>query len=268
MPPKEKNIWDPSSPAAHTRSKEQAGGHVRTGGNGEPETPTTRSKRKLKQEKRKAAKRAKLLETVQQTDPVETVEQENPGKSKLFVRVVRRRREKRQTGQKRKRPHTHHVTTRVLNEKRTCQMTTHLTNLLMATGMMIQRRGGKVPRTPDAIHDSPDDDESSGDDEDSRHSNFLKRPQQNRKESSCHTQEGAADPPSEDGGTSPKAAKPTSSATKNNRPRDLQLNAELEVPTVEKNVAQRITIFVKNNLFRRIKFVTSQASFTKAFQKV
>ena len=96
----------------------------------------------------------------------------------------------------------------------------------------------------------------------------MKRPQQNRKESSCHAQEGAADPPSEDDGTSPKAAKPTSSATKNNRPRDLQLNAELEVPTVEKNVAQRITIFVKNNLFRRIKFVTSQASFTKAFQKV
>ena len=83
MPPKEKNIWDPSSPAAHTRSKEQAGGHVRTGRNGEPETPTTRSKRKLKEEKRKAAKRAKLLETVQQTDPVETVEQEKPGKKRV-----------------------------------------------------------------------------------------------------------------------------------------------------------------------------------------
>jgi hypothetical protein len=33
-------------------------------------------------------------------------------------------------------------------------------------------------------------------------------------------------------------------------------------------VAQRISIFVKNDLFRRIKFVNSQQSFAKAFQKV
>ncbi|KAI2499542.1 hypothetical protein MHU86_14959 [Fragilaria crotonensis] len=129
--------------------------------------------------------------------------------------------------------------------------------------------GKKVPRTPDAIHDSPDDNESSGDDEDSRRrSNSLKRQQQNRKESSRRAQEGAADPPSEDEDGTSKASKPPSRATNDYRPRELQFNAELEVPTVEKNVAQRITIFVKNNLFRRIKFVTSQASFTKAFQKV
>ena len=46
------------------------------------------------------------------------------------------------------------------------------------------------------------------------------------------------------------------------------MNAELEIPSVEKNVRQRITVFVKNNLFRKIKFITSQAAFTRAFQKV
>jgi hypothetical protein len=55
---------------------------------------------------------------------------------------------------------------------------------------------------------------------------------------------------------------------RNNDGRDERLNAELEIPTVEKNVRQRITIFVKNNLFRKIKFITSQAAFTRAFRKV
>jgi hypothetical protein len=52
---------------------------------------------------------------------------------------------------------------------------------------------------------------------------------------------------------------------KKNDRRDKRLNAELEVPIVEKNVRQRITTFVKNNLFREIKFITSQAAFTRAF---
>ncbi len=42
----------------------------------------------------------------------------------------------------------------------------------------------------------------------------------------------------------------------------------LEAPTVQKNVAQRIVLFVKNTLFRQIKFVTSTKSFNEAFQKV
>jgi len=42
----------------------------------------------------------------------------------------------------------------------------------------------------------------------------------------------------------------------------------LEVPTAQKNVVRRIVLFVKNTLFRQIKFVTSTKSFNEAFQKV
>jgi hypothetical protein len=42
----------------------------------------------------------------------------------------------------------------------------------------------------------------------------------------------------------------------------------MEVPTAQKNVARRIVMFVKNTLFRQIKFVTSTKAFNKAFQKV
>ena len=89
MPPKEKNIRDPSSPAVHTRSKqkEQEGGHVRRDENGEPETPTTRTRRKLKEGKRKAAKHAKLLkllETAREKEPAETLEEES-GKKRRVV---------------------------------------------------------------------------------------------------------------------------------------------------------------------------------------
>ena len=46
------------------------------------------------------------------------------------------------------------------------------------------------------------------------------------------------------------------------------LNAVFETPQVDKGVRQRIMIFVKNNLFRKIKFITSQAAFARAFKKV
>ena len=42
----------------------------------------------------------------------------------------------------------------------------------------------------------------------------------------------------------------------------------MEVPTAQKNVARRIVLFVKNTLFRQIKFVTSTKAFNEAFQKV
>ena len=42
----------------------------------------------------------------------------------------------------------------------------------------------------------------------------------------------------------------------------------LEAPTAQKNVVRRIVLFVKNTLFRQIKFVTSTKSFNEAFQKV
>jgi hypothetical protein len=42
----------------------------------------------------------------------------------------------------------------------------------------------------------------------------------------------------------------------------------MEVPTAQKNVARRIVLFVKNTLFRQIKFVTSAKAFNEAFQKV
>ncbi|KAI2491065.1 hypothetical protein MHU86_23509 [Fragilaria crotonensis] len=264
MPPVVTNILE-SSPATRTRSKQGQGGRVRLDRNGEPETPTARTKRKLKEEKRKAAKRAKLLETVQQTEPVETVELEKPGKKRVVGSGGKAKRKKTNRAKAKRAPPPPRN-----NPGSERKDSDHDDSSYKSTDGDRDddtEAGGKVPRTPDAMHDSPDDDESSGDDEDSRRrSNSLKRQQQNRKESSRRAQEGAADPPSEDDGTS-KASKPPRRATNDYRPRELQFNAELEVPTVEKNVAQRITIFVKNNLFRRIKFVTSQASFTKAFQK-
>ena len=266
MPPVVTNILE-SSPATRTRSKQGQGGRVRLDRNGEPETPTARTKRKLKEEKRKAAKRAKLLETVQQTDPVETVELEKPGKKRVVGSGGKAKRKKTNRAKAKRAPPPPRYNQG--SERKDSDDDSSYKSTDGDRDDDTEAGGKKVPRTPDAIHDSPDDNESSGDDEDSRRrSNSLKRQQQNRKESSRRAQEGAADPPSEDEDGTSKASKPPSRATNDYRPRELQFNAELEVPTVEKNVAQRITIFVKNNLFRRIKFVTSQASFTKAFQKV
>ncbi|KAI2489636.1 hypothetical protein MHU86_24949 [Fragilaria crotonensis] len=256
MPPVVTNILE-SSPATRTRSKQGQGGRVRLDRNGEPETPTARTKRKLKEEKRKAAKRAKLLETVQQTDPVETVELEKPGKKRVVGSGGKAKRKKTNRAKAKRAPPP--PRNNPGSERKDSDDDSSYKSTDGDRDDDTEAGGKKVPRTPDAIHDSPDDNESSGDDEDS---------QQNRKESSRRAQEGAADPPSEDEDGTSKASKPPSRATNDYRPRELQFNAELEVPTVEKNVAQRITIFVKNNLFRRIKFVTSQASFTKAFQKV
>ncbi|KAI2490555.1 hypothetical protein MHU86_24033 [Fragilaria crotonensis] len=104
MPPVVTNILE-SSPATRTRAKQGQGGRVRSDRNGEPETPTARTK-KLKEEKRKAAKRAKLLETGQQTDPVETVELEKPGKSVLLVRRQGKEEENKQGKSKGLRPTT------------------------------------------------------------------------------------------------------------------------------------------------------------------
>jgi len=87
-----------------------------------------------------------------------------------------------------------------------------------------------------------------------------------RKESNRRAQDGAADPSSDDNNIIQTMSTPPWAS--NNDGRDERLNAELEIPTVEKNVRQRITIFVKNNLFRKIKFITSQAAFTRAFRKV
>jgi hypothetical protein len=42
----------------------------------------------------------------------------------------------------------------------------------------------------------------------------------------------------------------------------------LEAPMAQKNVVRRIVLFVKNSLFRQIKFMTSTKSFHEAFQKV
>ena len=50
--------------------------------------------------------------------------------------------------------------------------------------------------------------------------------------------------------------------------REIVSRMPLEAPTAQKNVVRRIVLFVKNTLFRQIKFVTSTISFNKAFQKV
>jgi hypothetical protein len=78
----------------------------------------------------------------------------------------------------------------------------------------------------------------------------LKFPKQSRKESSRRAQEGAADPPSDDDGPSIVPEPPRE--TKNDE-RDVRLNAEMDVPTMEKKVARGITIlFVKNNLYSNL----------------
>ena len=87
-----------------------------------------------------------------------------------------------------------------------------------------------------------------------------------RKGSNRRAQDGAADPLSDDNNR--LRAVLTTPWARNDDRRDEHLNAELEIPTVEKNVRQQITIFVKNNIFRKIKFITSQAAFTRAFRKV
>jgi hypothetical protein len=84
-----------------------------------------------------------------------------------------------------------------------------------------------------------------------------------RKESSRRTQDGAMDPSSDDKSVLRTVSMPP--WARNNDRREERLNVELEIPKVEKNMRQRITIFVKNNLFRKIKFITSQAAFTWAF---
>lgn len=264
MPPRGKDLRDPASPASCTRSKhKEQGEYVRGDENGEPETPTTRAKRKLKEEKRKAAKRAKQLETAREKEPVETLEEESRKKRRVVGSGKN----------KAKRKKTNTAKAKKVKPPPRKDLDSEGKNVSDDDSPFEptegdgddddeDEEGREVPLTPDAIHDSPDNDDSSGDD-DSLNSFLKRRQKQNRKESSRRAQEGAADPLSVDDGTF-KAPKPTR-PTKND---ERDVHAELEVPTVEKNVAQRITIFVKNNLFRRIKFVTSQASFTKAFQKV
>ncbi|KAI2502307.1 hypothetical protein MHU86_12111 [Fragilaria crotonensis] len=230
MPPVVTNILE-SSPATRTRSKQGQGGRVRLDRNGEPETPTARTKRKLKEEKRKAAKRAKLLETVQQTDPVETVELEKPGKKRVVGSGGKAKRKKTNRAKAKRAPpppRNNPGSERKDSDDDSSYKSTD------GDRDDDTEAGKKVPRTPMLFmtHQMTTNHRAMTR---IRRSNSLKRQQQNRKS---------------------RAAVPR------------KFNAELEVPTVEKNVAQRITIFVKNNLFRRIKFVTSQASFTKAFQKV
>ncbi len=87
-----------------------------------------------------------------------------------------------------------------------------------------------------------------------------------RKKLNRRAQDGAADPSS--GNNNIIRTLSTSPWARNNDRRNERLNAELENPTVEKNLRQRISIFVKNNLFRKIKYITSQAAFTRVFQKV
>ena len=78
-------------------------------------------------------------------------------------------------------------------------------------------------------------------------------------------QEGAANPlrtsDSEEHGTPPPP--PARADT-----RAIVSSMPLEAPTAQKNVVRRIVLFVKNTLFRQIKFVTSTKSFYEAFQKV
>ena len=86
-----------------------------------------------------------------------------------------------------------------------------------------------------------------------------------RMERNRRAQDGAADPSSNNDNIIRTVSTPP--WARNNGRRNKRLNAESEIPTAEKNVRQRITIFVKNTLFRKIKFIASQAAFTRAFER-
>jgi hypothetical protein len=78
-------------------------------------------------------------------------------------------------------------------------------------------------------------------------------------------QEGTANPlrtrDSEEHGTPPSP--PTRADS-----RAIVSSMPLEAPMVQRNVVRRIVLFVKNTLFRQIKFVISTKSFNEAFQKL
>ena len=275
MPPRDKSVRDPSSPATRTRSKGN-GGRLRRGGNGEPETPRTRAKRKRHEAKRKEAKRVKPFVEVPDPDPEEEV-------AKTPKKVVGKGKKKRKltTPTKCVRPKIANV---LLSESE--ESSFHPTE---GDDEDEEIKSAAEEAVQDDSSDDDDDDDESVDsmvqqllksnekgraDGARASASFeaeerrfeaeeqLRNGEQRRNESNRCAQEGAADPPS-DNDVSSKAPRAS-----RNEERGVLWNAELEVPTVEKNVAQRISIFVKNNLFRRIKFVTSQQSFTKAFQKV
>lgn len=109
-------------------------------------------------------------------------------------------------------------------------------------------------------HDSGFDNNQSASPEDGRHG-----AREAAEELRRGAQEGTANPRrtshSEEQGTPPPPRVRANT-------REIVGSMPLEPPTAQKNVARRITLFVKNTLFRQIKFVTSTKSFNEAFQKV
>ena len=322
MPLRNKGVPDASSPAAHTRSKEDAGG-VRSKGRtgGPPETPKTRAKRKLKEAKKKAAaKHSKSADASLNMDPVVVEEVvEEPKRKKRVVGS---------SGSK-------------TNKKRKQAAPKKLVYLVPspddsdADGSEYEANESESDGDKDVhLGDLSDDDEESEDNmaaklkkmrdkqkkdaerayaeggfealernfevtERRRRNKELNRlaqegaadplsndsearpTKQNRKESKRRAQEGAADPLSDDDedddedededededGNRKNPVPPW--ATKNGGREQLSsAELEFEVPTVEKNVKQRIMLYVKNNMFRTKKFITSPKHFTMAFQRV
>jgi hypothetical protein len=82
----------------------------------------------------------------------------------------------------------------------------------------------------------------------------------------CSAQEGAANPLRIS--DSKEHCTPPSPLSRSDTRTIVTSSMPLEAPIAQKNVVQRIRLFVNNPIFRQIKFVTSTKSFNKAFQKV
>ncbi len=138
-------------------------------------------------------------------------------------------------------------------------LTTRLTTTTTTTTIMMG--GGEIDSYVSAnSHDSDLDDDPLASPEEAR-----RGARKATEESRRSAQEGAVNPlktsDSEEHGTPPPPAARADT-------REIVSRMPLEAPRAQKNVVQRIDLFVKNTLFHQIKFVTSIKSFNEAFQKV
>ena len=245
---------------------------IRTNADGKPETPKTREKRKRKTARAKvnaAAKRAKPFAQVLNTEPVDKVAKAAPKK------VV--------GGNKNKRKQTTPARARLV----TLGSGEHTNNSDDSSFVLPEEDGdgdedSKAPEEREAVHDdSSDDDDSDGLMDRYHRENAARRLQaavqlkifEDEMEEEGRRAElerralltDAEDPPND--------ATPT--ATSDARldacmavPRAGLSNEESIVPREESHVRKRIVLFVKTDLFRKIKFVNSASMFQRAFRKV
>ena len=265
---------------------------IRTNADGQPETPKTREKRKRNTARAKAnaaAKRAKPFAPVLNTEPVDKVAEAVLNTEP--VDEVAKAAPKKQVvgGKKNKRKQTTPVRARLV----TLGSGEH-TNSDDSDFVISEEDGdgdgdSKAPEVEEAVHnDSSEDDEDSTDSVmDNFHRDAARRRLQAAAQLKLFEDEmkmeevrraeferlgalltRAEDPPND---ATPTAS--TSHARPDARmavPRAGLLNEESEsiVPREESHVRKRIVLFVKTDLFRKIKFVNSASMFQRAFRKV